>query len=469
MDMVSESGAITDVNEIAAALGLTPEVIKAEDEAVMATSLEDLLEAINQTEEMVAGEDVDIDVLTPAMESILNIANEIQGAGAISRADAITLRQMTTSLEGFQDLFATMPMNSFTEMPSKVNFDASMEGIFGDIGRKIVEFVKAIVKWLRERAKAFIGFFRSNRVKVKQTEEAAKKVDDALEASVKAMKATSSEIDEILASGLFTASANAQAADNISKTAESLRAQRAQFDELRRKLGEKNVGGWANGVKARTQASSFQLDVPMLATSLAYGSRSGGVAHAVLSLQLIAMKLGRNAIDSTKNDVAPGLIEDIVALDKKLFEESKLTKPDNTVDSVAKAIRDIVSRLREEAADVDVLTVSDPENEIRKIISSFNTAQLSGKTDTMGKAVITSSEAANKRITALEAEIIKANNAGEKLVENDERIVQVRRLKTIVKSFEDVEYIFTSIMAAFAKVTTIGGNLAKNPGSAKAA
>lgn len=176
MDMVSESGAITDVNEIAAALGLAPEVIKAEDEAIMAASLEDLLEAINQTEEMVAVEDVDIDVLTPAMESILNIANEIQGVGAISRADAITLRQMTTSLEGFQDLFATMPMNSFTEMPSKVNFDASMEGIFGDIARKVVEIIKAIIKWIRDKAKQLFSFIRKDRVVIQQANLAAAKV-----------------------------------------------------------------------------------------------------------------------------------------------------------------------------------------------------------------------------------------------------------------------------------------------------
>lgn len=176
MDMVSESGAITDVNEIAAALGLTPEVIKAEDEAIAATSLEDLLEAVDQTEEMIVGEEVDPDILSPAMESIIGIANEIQRAGAISRADAITLRQMTASLEGFQDTFLALPVNSFTEMPSKVNFDSSMESVLGNVGRKIIEAIKKIIKWIREKARAIWQVISGNRAKAKKLEVAAAKV-----------------------------------------------------------------------------------------------------------------------------------------------------------------------------------------------------------------------------------------------------------------------------------------------------
>lgn len=176
MDMISDSGAITDVNEIAAALGLTPEEIRKEDEAIMASSLEDLLESIDQIESSVDDEEVDLYALSPTMESVMNVVKGIQSSGAISRSDAITLRQMTASLEGFQDVFSNMPINSFTETPSKVNFDASMEGILGDIGRKIVEVIKAIIKWIRDKSKQLIGFIRKDRIVAQQANLAAAKV-----------------------------------------------------------------------------------------------------------------------------------------------------------------------------------------------------------------------------------------------------------------------------------------------------
>jgi len=458
MDMVSDSGAITDVNEIAAALGLTPEEIHKEDEVVMATSLEDLLESISQVEASVDNEDIDIDVLTPAMESVLNVAKGIQASGAISRSDALTLRQMTASLEGFQDTFSNMPINSFTETPSKVNFDASMEGIFGDIGRKIVEIIKAIVKWIKEKSKAFVNIFRDNRVKTKQTEEAAKKVDEALAASEKAM--ASINISDIM---------TAAAMQNMADTHEAIKSSKPEWDALRAKLGEKNTSGWAKGASARDSGKQVQLDVPMLVTSLAYESRSSNAKKFASVFQDITTHVSGKAWIANMDIINPSVPDRIVELDKCLFEESKLEKVEATVTSCAKALRSIAARLAEEASDVDVLTVSNPEAVVRGILTNMLHSKMFALSNTTMPMLIKSTNFGTQRVSTLESEVVKAVQRGEQLVDKDPRVEEVRRLKVIVKANEDLDYIYRSVMSAYAKITKIGGDLAKNPATAKAA
>jgi DNA-directed RNA polymerase beta' subunit len=137
--MISESGAVMDINELAAALELTPEAA----EEINALSLEQIFDEVDKFVVDQGLSDEDAVVLEPALESLRNVYHSVRDSGHISRADAQVLMQMTTSLENFRDPFDTMPANSFTELPSKVNYTPAMEGILSSILRKIWEAIKA--------------------------------------------------------------------------------------------------------------------------------------------------------------------------------------------------------------------------------------------------------------------------------------------------------------------------------------
>lgn len=141
MPMISESGAVMDINELAAALELTPEAA----EEINALSLEQIFDEVDKFVVDQGLSDEDAVVLEPALESLRNVYHSVRDSGHISRADAQVLMQMTTSLENFRDPFDTMPANSFTELPSKVNYTPAMEGILSSILRKIWEAIKAFV------------------------------------------------------------------------------------------------------------------------------------------------------------------------------------------------------------------------------------------------------------------------------------------------------------------------------------
>lgn len=139
MPMISDSGAIMDINELAATLELTPEAA----EEINALSLEQIFDEVDKFVVDQGLSDEDAVVLEPALESLRNVYHSVRDSGHISRADAQVLMNMTTSLENFRDPFDTMPANSFTELPSKVNYTPAMEGILSSILRKIWEAIKA--------------------------------------------------------------------------------------------------------------------------------------------------------------------------------------------------------------------------------------------------------------------------------------------------------------------------------------
>lgn len=460
MTMINDSGVIVDPTELAAVLETSVEELQTENQQILSASLEDLLSAIETQVDHGDIEDVPSEFLTPAMESVLSIARDIQASGAISRSDAQTLRTMTTSLEGLQESFETLPLNSYTEMPSKVNFDASMESVFGNIGRKILEVIKSIIKWIREKAKAFVGLFRTNRVKAKQVEEAAKKVDDALTSSIKVQRTADWE---------HVARNYAQASQNVQDVLDSMKANQGEWDKLRQKLGEKHMDGWAKGAAERAKMNKVQLDLPMLASSVAYGDRAGNVNKACHLLVILTIELTGSIVASTTYTFKPSTFDNLVELDKLLFEDSQLKAPEHTLSGASAALRHIVARLNAEAADVDVLTVDNPEHVLNQVIASFNLARLSNMADRIAIQVTKSNTSYTARSSALEAEIQAAVKRGETVPANDPRVEEVNNLRTASKIGEDLDAIYRAIMNAFSKVTRIGAELAKNPAAVKAA
>ncbi|MNH65285.1 hypothetical protein D3C73_172920 [compost metagenome] len=173
MSMISDSGAVMDINELAATLELTPEVT----EEINSLSLEQLFDEVEKLAVVEELSDEDVTILTPALESLRNVYHSVRDSGHISRADAQVLMNMTASLEGFNDPFVTMPTNSFTELPSKVNYSPAMEGMLSSILRKIWEAIKALAAKIKSYfAGSAITATRSAAMEKKVEEELTKRV-----------------------------------------------------------------------------------------------------------------------------------------------------------------------------------------------------------------------------------------------------------------------------------------------------
>jgi len=143
------------------------------------TSLEDLLgdlSGIEDTAVRVESGELPEDHLAPALESLRGMVQDLRQSGAICRTDAHTLQSMTTSMEGFEDTFATLPLASFTQMPSKVNYNASMENLLSSVGKRILEAIKKAIEWIRSKVTALVSLFKNKPAETKKVEVAVKKV-----------------------------------------------------------------------------------------------------------------------------------------------------------------------------------------------------------------------------------------------------------------------------------------------------
>lgn len=169
MSMISDSGAVMDINELAATLETTPELAS----EINNLSLEQLFDEYDKLIVDQQLSDEDTVVLEPALEGLRNIYHSVRDSGHISRADAQVLMQMTTSMEGFYDPFTTMPAASFTELPSKVNYQSSMEGLLGSILKKIWEAIKALVAKIK-------GFYSGSAVMETRSAVMEQKVEQEL-------------------------------------------------------------------------------------------------------------------------------------------------------------------------------------------------------------------------------------------------------------------------------------------------
>lgn len=186
MPMISESGAVMDINELAATLELTPEVA----EEINTMSLEQIFDEVDKFVVDQNLSDEDAVILEPALESLRNVYHSVRDSGHISRADAQVLMNMTTSLENFRDPFDTMPANSFTELPSKVNYTPAMEGILSSILRKIWEAIKALAAKIK-------GYYSSSAVAESRSAAMEQKVE--VELSKRVIKVDFKKVEKVTA------------------------------------------------------------------------------------------------------------------------------------------------------------------------------------------------------------------------------------------------------------------------------
>jgi hypothetical protein len=176
--MISESGAIRDISEIAAALQC--DVTEEETSRIEGLSMEDLLGELDGSLEEAA--EFPTEVMEglgalPAMESLMEVVNQLRESGSISRADATTIGLMTASMEGFENAFNNLPLVSYTEMPSKVNFDASMEGLVSTFFRKAIEIIKKLIDFIKKQIKTVIDKVRGRHADLAKVEAVSKQVE----------------------------------------------------------------------------------------------------------------------------------------------------------------------------------------------------------------------------------------------------------------------------------------------------
>ncbi|MCY1278821.1 hypothetical protein D9M68_19500 [compost metagenome] len=179
MELISDTGAIRDISEIAA--GLSQE----EDDRIEAISLENLLDELQLVHEQVEdipAEEVEAANFAPAFESLVGMITSIRENGSISRTEALTLRDMTASMEGFESTFESLPIQSFTELPSKVNFQPSMEGLLGNIARSILQAIKKAIEWVRMQVRSFVSAMRVNLPKAKAADAVRKQASSNFKA-----------------------------------------------------------------------------------------------------------------------------------------------------------------------------------------------------------------------------------------------------------------------------------------------
>ena len=217
-EMISESGAVREPNEIAASDfsdAPAPALSTSDDPAMMADPVVEIASF-----EFLDGEDPDLlppeeaeDAegvrvsLSSSLENLANMRRELQMSGSISRSEAATLKQLTTSCESIVKFFDRMPIGSYTEMSSKVNYSATMEGLLGSIVDALINLIKTVAKFVVNIAKWVFAVFTARKMKDRKFDTADKMVKTAYTKSEKT-EANTDGIAAAHAQSKFLASAN---------------------------------------------------------------------------------------------------------------------------------------------------------------------------------------------------------------------------------------------------------------------
>lgn len=195
-DMISESGAVREVNEIAASDfsgAPAPAIPALGDPAMMADPVVEIASF-----EFLDGEDPDLlppeeeeDAegirvsLSSSLENLNSMRRELQASGSISRSEAATLKNLTTSCESITKFFDRMPIGSFTEMGSKVNYTATLEGLLTSVIEALINLIKTIAKFVVNIAKWVFAVFTARKTKDRKFDVADKMVKAAYTKSEK--------------------------------------------------------------------------------------------------------------------------------------------------------------------------------------------------------------------------------------------------------------------------------------------
>ncbi|MNZ24873.1 hypothetical protein D3C78_420280 [compost metagenome] len=282
---------------------------------------------------------------------------------------------------------------------------------------------------MKEKAKAFINLFRDNRIKAKKTEEASKKVEQAL-------KASEMSLQELFLSAVKP---------------EHLKPSEGP-DEVRvpkRKPGQK-VDLNINSLAARLTDSPTNL-----------GALKNKIQE--VSTHMRAML--------TKEDF--GMPSYAFQLDKMLFGDD-VTEYDHSNKGDPGTygldyIHAIAARLRSTAADVDVISTDTPEKEINGRLAMFDSSKMAGVAMQMASPLANTANEAAKELEAIEKEISALTGKNVRLANEDPLLVKARRHKAIVQGVSDINDIYGYVMKSWTDLIQVGAKVVKDPNYGAAA
>lgn len=376
------------------------EVVSFSDEQLAeidAMSLETLMEDLREVSQPGFIEDAGYDSLgavEPALESLMAIADSIRVNGGICRADAQTLHQMTGSLEGMSAALESMPINSFTAAPSKVNFEVSLENIFVNAGRKILEMIRKIITWIKEKLSAAKAWFINNTTRANKVRSAGEKV----EAELKSAKAD-----------LKTAS----------------------------KANSKRRDG-------KAPSEPVQIDIPSLAYHLA--TDGNALMSASISLVKLSDAFQKPVTAHSKRDILPPLSN----LARALFDDTSNTSryyaeysaaytaatSSGEIGDYERALLAIVRHCSEMSTSTDVMVVNDPVTKFVSMVNAVSDSAYARDSAKIAKTATTTIPIAKKSAELMEATIAKATAAGERIALEDPAMVSVKKAKSLVRIYE---------------------------------
>jgi multidrug efflux pump subunit AcrA (membrane-fusion protein) len=188
-EMISESGAVREPNEIAASDfsdAPAPALSTTDDPAMMAipeVSMEEAEEILEDTGPILGDPESDAELdqlhvsLSSSLEQLNSVRQELLDAGHINRSEAAMLKNLTASAESISGFFQRMPVSSFTEMDSKVNYSATCESLGKSIVDTVINIIKTIFKYIVAIGKWFISFLTGRRRKDQLNDQADKAVE----------------------------------------------------------------------------------------------------------------------------------------------------------------------------------------------------------------------------------------------------------------------------------------------------
>lgn len=195
MTMILESGAIVDPSELAATDYTRP------PEEILEPSLEDAVALIESTDTAAFNQEESSDdfpaidelnvSLSGSLEQLRSVRDEVMRSGQISRSEAAMIKNLLASTESLSATFENLPVNSFTEMGSRVNLDATCESLLGSIYQVVVKIIKAVVEYIKNIGKWIYKAVTGRAGKTKQF--------DVIDAAVTKKMATLTPGDELQA------------------------------------------------------------------------------------------------------------------------------------------------------------------------------------------------------------------------------------------------------------------------------
>lgn len=177
MTLISDSGAVRDPNEIAGSTEGYEDRLG--ERNVPTWSTDAPVDGVDPLADTVSSEELDQLLLPPedqytpdeeaeaelhnltvslsaSVEQLQNLYSEVTANGHISRSEASMIKNLVASAESIQGFFERNPVSSFTEMSSKVNYNATCEGLVGSVVEMIIKIVKGVISVLKSLGEAIM-------------------------------------------------------------------------------------------------------------------------------------------------------------------------------------------------------------------------------------------------------------------------------------------------------------------------